>query len=104
MLLSFVFYVAGLTIATMLAFAWDKICARKGWRRVAEGTLLTMAAMGGTVGAIAGQQIMRHKTRKQPFRTYLYTIGAVQAVGLAALSIPPVRDAALATLQQFILQ
>lgn len=100
MLLTIVFYTAGITILTMLAFAWDKICAQNGWRRVAEGTLLTLAAMGGTVGAIAGQQIMRHKTRKQPFRTYLYAIGAVQAAGLVALSIPPLRNLAFTAIQQ----
>lgn len=100
MLLSAVFYMAGITVATMLAFAWDKICARNGWRRVAENTLLTMAAFGGTVGAIAGQQIMRHKTRKQPFRTYLYLIAGIQTVALAALSFQPVREAVWTAIQQ----
>lgn len=100
MLLVAVFYVAGITVATMLAFAWDKVCARNGWRRVPENTLLTLALVGGTAGAIMGQQIMRHKTRKQPFRTYLYTIMGLQILALAALSLQPVREAALTAIQK----
>lgn len=100
MLLSAVIYVGGMTVATMLAFAWDKICARNGWRRVAESMLLTMAAIGGTIGAIAGQQIMRHKTRKQPFRTHLYVIAGIQTVALAALSFQSIRDGVWMAIQQ----
>ncbi len=99
MLLVAVFYLAGMTIATMLVFAWDKMCARNGWRRVSESALLTMALVGGTAGAIAGQQILRHKTRKQPFRTYLFVIAGIQILALAALSLPPVREAAWLAVQ-----
>ncbi len=95
-----VFYVAGITMATMFAFGWDKICAVNGWRRVPENTLLILALAGGTVGAIAGQQIMRHKTRKQPFRTYLYTIAGLQILALAALSLQSVREAAEIAIRQ----
>ena len=48
----------------------DKMAARKGLRRVPEVTLLVFGATGGWPGAILGQQLFRHKTQKQPFKTY----------------------------------
>jgi len=100
MLLKAVLFVVGINVATFLAFAWDKICARNGWRRIAENTLLIMAAIGGTIGAVAGQHAMRHKTRKQPFRTYLYLVAGVQIIALAALTLQPVREAVWIAIQQ----
>ncbi|EDI0423365.1 DUF1294 domain-containing protein, partial [Salmonella enterica] len=42
----------------------------KTWRRVPESTLLVFGVVGGWPGAIVGQQLFRHKTQKQPFKTY----------------------------------
>lgn len=53
-------------------------------QRIPESTLLMMAFFGGTVGAYAGRQVFRHKTRKQPFVTELHAIAALQIVGLGA--------------------
>ena len=77
----------------MAAFAWDKHCARNGMWRVPERTLLGMALIGGTIGAVAAQHGLRHKTRKEPFRTQLYLIAGLQVVALGALAFPPVQDA-----------
>lgn len=57
-------------ILTMALYGVDKMAARKAWRRVPESTLLMFGVVGGWGGAIAGQQIFRHKTQKQPFKTY----------------------------------
>ena len=59
-------------------FMLDKHCAKEGLRRVPESTLLLVALVGGSAGAIAGQQYWRHKTQKEPFRTMLFAIAAVQ--------------------------
>ena len=45
-------------------------------RRVPERTLLNLALIGGAPGAVAAQQMLRHKTRKEPFRTQLWLIAA----------------------------
>jgi uncharacterized membrane protein YsdA (DUF1294 family) len=78
-----------LAVANLLAFACfgaDKRAAVAGDRRIPERTLLGIAAVGGGLGAVAGQQIFRHKTRKKPFRSLLYLILAAQVVGLLVLS------------------
>ncbi|WP_032939762.1 DUF1294 domain-containing protein [Citrobacter youngae] len=57
-------------ILTLAIYGVDKMAARKSWRRVPELTLLVFGVVGGWGGAIVGQQIFRHKTQKQPFKTY----------------------------------
>ncbi|WP_368768397.1 DUF1294 domain-containing protein, partial [Klebsiella michiganensis] len=54
---------------TLAIYGVDKMAARRAWRRVPEATLLAFGVLGGWAGAIAGQQLFRHKTQKQPFRT-----------------------------------
>ncbi len=55
---------------TLVIYGMDKMAARKAWRRVPESTLLVFGFVGGWPGAIVGQQLFRHKTQKQPFKTY----------------------------------
>lgn len=72
--------IAVLTVVTFLAFGWDKFCASRNMWRVPEGLLLLMSILGGSPGAIGGQHVFRHKTRKEPFRTILHTIVALQVI------------------------
>ena len=74
-----------LNLLTFAMFGIDKAKARAGSWRVAESTLLTLAFLGGTLGAYAGRAVCRHKTRKQPFNSNLLAIAVVQMLGLGAL-------------------
>ncbi|EIS7446592.1 MULTISPECIES: DUF1294 domain-containing protein [Citrobacter] len=72
-------------VLTLVIYGADKMAARKAWRRVPESTLLVFGVVGGWPGAIAGQQLFRHKTQKQPFKTYfiisiLLSVSAMAAV------------------------
>jgi len=79
-------YLAAINLLTFLIYGWDKLCAkREGARRVPEKTLLFLAVIGGSVGAILGMNFFRHKTRHAQFRYGLPLILAVQ-VGLLAWS------------------
>jgi uncharacterized membrane protein YsdA (DUF1294 family) len=72
-------------LANLLAFAafgLDKARARAGARRVPESTLLLIAALGGWIGAKAGQRVFRHKTVKQPFATLLNLTLAIPLLAL----------------------
>lgn len=73
-------WVAGVSLVTLLLFWWDKRQAVKGGWRVSEGTLLTLALIGGWPGAKYAQRIFRHKTQKQPFANTLNMIGVVLVV------------------------
>ena len=69
----------GLAVAETAVFGlfwFDKTQARDhGWR-VRESTLLLAALIGG-IGAWFAQHLLRHKTRKEPFRTRLGLIVGV---------------------------
>ena len=69
-------------LAAFGLFWFDKARARNHGRRVRESTLLLLALFGG-VGAWLGQHLLRHKTRKEPFRTRL---GLMIATHLAAVT------------------
>jgi uncharacterized membrane protein YsdA (DUF1294 family) len=70
---------------TMLRFWQDKQRAIAGERRIAEADLLVLALIGGSPGALLARKLFRHKTRKQPFSTYLFLIVAIQLGVLTGL-------------------
>ena len=78
-------YLLLVNAATFAAFAFDKMAAAAGRRRTPESSLLTMAFFGGSLGALLGQQVMRHKTRKQPFRGILIAIACLHIALLIAV-------------------
>jgi uncharacterized membrane protein YsdA (DUF1294 family) len=73
-------YWVTINLAAFAAFASDKRRAIAGASRIPESTLLNLAMLGGVSGAIAAQQLLRHKTRKEPFRTRLWLVAAAQAL------------------------
>ena len=52
-----------------------------------------MALLGGSVGALLAQQILRHKTRKEPFATKLRLIAFLHAVLLLGIAFALVKAA-----------
>lgn len=76
-------YVIGVNVLTFAAFGLDKVQAQMGTRRTSEQALLAWAVFGGTAGAFAGRAAFRHKTRKQPFSSNLWTILILQLAALA---------------------
>ena len=76
-----------LAVAELAAFGlfwFDKSQARDRSWRVQETTLLLVSLFGG-VGAWMGQHLLRHKTRKEPFRTRLGVVILAHLLGVAAL-------------------
>jgi len=73
-------------LLTLVIYGADKFAARKAWRRVPEFTLLVFGFVGGWPGAILGQQIFRHKTLKQPFKSYFIISVILNIVAVSAAS------------------
>ncbi len=65
-------------LITFLIFGFDKYLARTHRQRIREKTLLTLALLGGSVGAVFAQKIFRHKNQKYPH--IFWTILIVQFV------------------------
>lgn len=74
-------------VLTLAIYGVDKMAARRTWRRVPEATLLTFGLLGGWAGAIVGQQLFRHKTQKQPFRTRFIISTILSISGMVAIYV-----------------
>ena len=71
-------YLESVNLLTLAMFGLDKHRARVHRERLPEALLLGLAAIGGSVGALAGMLLFRHKTRKRRFRTGVPLILALQ--------------------------
>ena len=74
-----------INVLTMAMYGADKMAARKGMWRVPEATLLIFGLSGGWPGAILGQQLFRHKTQKQPFKTYFIISVVMSSAAMVAV-------------------
>jgi uncharacterized membrane protein YsdA (DUF1294 family) len=79
-------YLVVVNVATFVVYGIDKLKARRGRWRVPEATLLTLAAVGGSIGAWCGMRVWRHKTRHAKFRYGVPAIIIAQ-IALAATFI-----------------
>ena len=61
-------FLLAINIATFLLYGIDKYKAKKNKWRISEATLLTMAAIGGSIGAWAGMRLWHHKTMHKKFK------------------------------------
>ena len=61
-------YFLAVNITSFLLYGIDKFKARKNLWRISEATLLTMAAIGGSIGAWAGMRLWHHKTMHKKFK------------------------------------
>lgn len=77
---------AGLNVATVFLYAYDKAAAGGPRRRVPEALLHVHALLGGSPAALASQAAFRHKTVKAGFRAKTWIILALQAVAVVLIS------------------
>lgn len=75
-------YLAAVNLVAFALYGIDKYKARAGAWRIPEKTLLGIAVLGGSVGAIAGMKVFHHKTRHWYFRYGLPVLLAVQAAAV----------------------
>ena len=61
-------YLIAINIVTFFLYGIDKYKAKKNQWRISEATLLTMAAIGGSIGALAGMRLWHHKTMHKKFK------------------------------------
>ena len=62
------YYLIVINILTFAVYGIDKWKARQGSWRISEATLLMLAVIGGTIGALLGMQVWRHKTMHLKFK------------------------------------
>ncbi len=75
----------GMSLVTFAFYAKDKAAAQKGRRRTPESSLHSLALLGGWPGALYAQQLLRHKSIKQPFRSLFWLMLVLNIAGLGYL-------------------
>ncbi|HLD61058.1 MAG TPA: DUF1294 domain-containing protein [Patescibacteria group bacterium] len=71
-------YLLVINIFTFATFGADKLYALSNTWRVRERTILLLAFLGGSVGALLGRYLFRHKIRKHSFSVGLLFIFLMQ--------------------------
>lgn len=75
----FAIYLIGINILTFLIYGADKWKAKRDKWRIPEDTLIWLAIVGGSVGALLGMYLFRHKTKHRKFQIGIPVILLIQA-------------------------
>ena len=75
-------YLVIINLIAFLTFGADKRRARRDRQRVRESTLFLLAAIGGSIGALLGMYVFRHKTR------HWYFCVGIPAILILQIALP----------------
>lgn len=78
-------YLLIINAAGFLLMLADKQKAKRGAWRIPEATLMWVAALGGSIGSLAGMYTFRHKTKHPKFTIGIPVILAIQIIAAGAL-------------------
>ena len=74
------YYLIAVNTLTFVVYGIDKWKAKQGSWRISEATLLTLAVIGGSIGALLGMKIWHHKTMHKKVKYGLPLILLAQIV------------------------
>ena len=74
-------YLAAVNLVTFTVYGVDKAKARRGAWRVPEKTLFLLPLLGGSVGALLGMLVFRHKTK------HWYFVWGIPLIMLAQIAL-----------------
>ena len=74
-------WLIAINLVTFAVYGADKRRARRGAWRVPEKTLFLLPLLGGSVGALLGMRVFRHKTK------HWYFVWGVPAILLAQIAL-----------------
>ena len=80
------YYLIVINVVTVLVYGIDKWKAKQGSWRISEATLLILAVIGGSIGALLGMKVWRHKTMHKKFKYGLPLILIIQIILIGYLS------------------
>ncbi len=73
-------YLPLINLVAFIVYTIDKISATTHAWRVREKTMLLLALLGGSLGALVAMNLFRHKTKKITFQFWLVLILCLQVV------------------------
>jgi len=76
------YYLIVINIVTFFVYGIDKWKAKQGSWRISEATLLILAVIGGSIGALLGMKVWHHKTMHKKFH---YGVPAILIIQIALI-------------------
>ena len=76
----------GASLVAYLMYTFDKSAASTNTWRISEESLHITSLVGGWPGALVGQAVHRHKTKKQSFRAVFWLTVVANCAGLAVVA------------------
>lgn len=73
-------YLELVNLTAFVLYGIDKYRAKRGRWRIPEAALILIAVLGGSIGALGGMYLFRHKTRKPKF-----SVGVPVILGMQVL-------------------
>ena len=73
----------GVNLLSFLIYGMDKLLAIRGKRRIPEAALLTLAVLAGSVGAMLGMLLFRHKIDARAHPSFVWGVPALFLAQLA---------------------
>ena len=80
-------YLAIINVIAIVVYGCDKLCAIQHRWRVPEKTLLSIAVVGGSLGALFAMSLFHHKTLHLKFKYGVPVIMMLQVVGVLWLNM-----------------
>lgn len=72
------YHLVFINLATFMAYGADKRAAIRGDRRIPEMNLHALEFLGGWPGALIGQKVFHHKTKKKSFQAMFWLMLVLQ--------------------------
>ena len=73
---------ASINVATFIKYGIDCLKAKRFKWRIREASLLLLAVLGGSIGALLGMKVWHHKTMHKKFK---YGVPAILIVQMAII-------------------
>ena len=77
-----IIYLTSINVATFITYCIDKLKAKRSKWRIREASLLLLAVLGGSIGALLGMKVWHHKTMHKKFK---YGVPAILIVQMAII-------------------
>ena len=77
-----IIYLTSINVATFITYGIDKMKAKRSKWRIREASLLLLAVLGGSIGALFGMKVWHHKTMHKKFK---YGVPAILIVQMAII-------------------
>ena len=78
-------YLVFINLVTFIIYGIDKLKAKRSKWRISEATLLSMAIVGGSIGAWLGMKAWHHKTLHMKFKYGIPVIILLQLLAVGYL-------------------